>query len=118
MNFFLGTILLLDLVAKLILFKYFPSLLQLNSGVAFGLGNSWLAAIGLIPFIVAWLFTKKEGGGALWGLLVLAVIANQITRLTHGGVLDYLRLGSLYFNLTDIAILLIIGLLIYRVYKK
>lgn len=85
----------------------------LNTGVAFGVGSSWLVGIGLI--LLVWLGRQYRWQPRfIWVTLAIAFISNLIDRIRLGGIIDYLQLGSLHFNLADVVIVTCIVLLLSR----
>lgn len=75
----------------------------LNEGVAFGIGHEWLSGIGLL-LAISLAFLTKLIPRIEWIALIIAVAGNLIDRIFHHGIVDYLVIGPLHFNLTDVLI--------------
>ncbi len=98
-------VVLVDQAVKVI---FFPDDALINSGVAFGLGRSWLPSwlgIFLTASLVVWVIRQADGYIG-WDLVAGGGLANLVDRLVRGGVVDFIRpIGSFaWFNLADIAI--------------
>lgn len=120
LSFWLGILIIaLDRGIKLMLSRFWPDLLVRNQGIIFGhqnLSNRLLYLIFGLLLVLSFIIIKKpqrdEKFSFLGITLVLGgVISNLLDRLLKGAVLDYFKLGNLFFNLADIAI--IMGLIIY-----
>jgi len=72
----------------------------LNPGVSFGLSVDW-RLVGLI--LLAALMAKARLSSWSW-LVVAGGVSNIWDRLAYGGVVDWLHLGFLSFNLADMMI--------------
>lgn len=104
-------VLVADQILKIWLIKIHPEWVFINTGVAFGVGKSWYVLVGIVLLIAfGWIYRFQPRW--LWLALALAVLSNVIDRVIYGGVIDYMVLGTLKFNLADLLILSLIGLLI------
>lgn len=109
-------VLLLDQTFKLVIIKYFSSLLVVNRGVSFGLWASNLWLLVNLVIILGLYFLFKDS----WvkGLIIGGGISNLFDRLIRGAVIDYLHLGFLpIFNLADVFICLGVIMLIINIIK-
>lgn len=89
----------------------------INPGVAFGSGNTMTAILGIALLVTVGLAMRFQPR-PYWLSLCLAASFNLLDRVMTGGVIDYLTVGSISLNLSDIAIcilVLMIGLHIFRV---
>lgn len=85
-----------------------------NQGILFPNPNGWYWWLWLLAgvVIIISLFINQKSNLRLGEILILAgVLSNLIDRLFRGGVIDYLNIYGLFFNLADIFIIL--GLVIY-----
>lgn len=88
---------------------YYPNFVVINPGIAFSLGSVWLILIGI--GLLIWLAVQYQWRPRIvWLAIIAAFCSNLIDRLRIGGVIDYLRLYGLHFNLADI---IIVGLTCY-----
>lgn len=87
-------------------------LVRLNSGIAFGISSGWFSLIGLGLLVVVAYVTKGQPT-SLWRALSFPILANFIDRLWYGAVVDYLHLGPLTFNISDVLICTLVARLIY-----
>lgn len=100
----------LDEGLKLLALRLAPARILINHGVAFGLGNSIWLGIGAVIVVIIGATNRFKSLG--WRLLVGTVLTtNLLDRAWTGGVIDYLNLGPLHFNLSDLTIL---GLVIWQ----
>ena len=91
-----------DQISKLLALKY--SQPAFNSGIAFGVGeNIPLLAI-LIIFLVLFLSVGigRSGFGEIF--LLAGGAGNILDRLIYGKIVDWIKFGSLWFNLADVYI--------------
>jgi lipoprotein signal peptidase len=93
-----------------------PQLTTINTGIAFGLGSAAWTLIGILLFVLFGRITAFQPKKAWW-LLGAMTISNLIDRTRLGGVVDYITLGQLQLNLTDIAICTLV-LIIFLDTKK
>lgn len=108
-----------DQVIKLVLNQFKPDMLVQNQGIIFGsqnLNHNLLYLIfGLILFFSFIIMKKslKDKKFLILGLVLVlgGAASNLLDRFFKGAVIDYFKLGNLFFNLADIAILT--GLMIY-----
>src|SRR5688572_16563860 len=85
----------------------------INPGVAFSMGTVLLATVGIVTLSSLLAFERRYFS-LLTGLLI-ASLSNMADRWRHGGVIDYIKLGDMSFNLADALILVFTALLIYSV---
>jgi lipoprotein signal peptidase len=94
----------IELGIKDYLVDHFPDLVTINPGVAFGLGGSSSSLWGVALLIVLAILQRLRPLH-VWLTLIAIIFLNIIERLRFGGAVDYLELGGLRFNLSDIIIL-------------
>jgi lipoprotein signal peptidase len=104
----------LDQLVKSLLMRDWPQLVSLNPGLAFGLDNR-LLFLGFVLWIFVGRYLTDMKLRTSWYAIGLLGVSNLADRFGYGGVVDYLSLGSLHFNLADLLICAIISWLIYRV---
>ena len=94
-----------------------PSNTIINS--AFGLDIPFeLAILFLLPILAVSLFYTKAKPRYAWILLAVASLSNLYDRWRYGGVIDYINLYELKFNLTDIIICWLIYIIIKNQLKS
>lgn len=114
----LGILILgLDQFIKWWLGEFFPQALIENQGIIFGwrfLPMPWLWLIFCLLLIFAFSIIRKlqDNKKFLLGavLIISGALSNLVDRFLRENILDYFRLGKIYFNLADLAI--IAGLII------
>lgn len=114
---FIGTV-FLDQISKLIIVKYYPNLLVINQGTAFGfnLGIFFIPLYLLCIFLIYLMFKKHVFE---LSLILGAALSNFIDRLIRGGVVDFIQIKYWpSFNLADIFIVCALFLIIYKEYSK
>ncbi len=90
---------------------------SINSRLAFNLAHERWLVLGF--FLLSLLIWRKERYRIALMLIFCAALTNLLDRWRTGGVVDYLSLGNLYFNLADCLIVaLTVGLAITEITKK
>lgn len=109
-----GILLLLAIALSTHLYvSTFSNWCMINNGVAFGM-NIPLWPVVLAFLAVLWLAIKERKEALLWAI-VLASALNLLDRSVHGGVCDYIRIGTFpIFNLNDCIIVVSIFLLMIK----
>ncbi len=106
-----------DQVTKSILIARHSHYISGNAGVAFSLGSPGYALAGLILLLIGFWSTKKRPLD-LWLALLMAVSSNLFDRWRWGQIIDYLRLGSLHFNVTDCLIVGLVALIGFELLRR
>lgn len=80
-----------------------------NSGIAFGIGDFNLLFViihlGIVVLSFWYLYRREvQTLDIIFGGMVVASISNLIDRVLVGGVIDYLQLFNLWFNIADVAV--------------
>ena len=99
-----------DQILKLSAIKFFHPLL--NSGVAFGIGGNIPILAIIIVFLILFLSVSKGKLGFGEMLLLAGGAGNILDRLMYGKIVDWIKFGSLWFNLADVYIVGGIALII------
>ena len=96
------SLIFLDQISKLLSIKFLNAVS--NSGIAFGIGENiplWL----VIGFFLAVVFVAYRDRFKTGEIIFLAGGAgNILDRLMYGKIVDWIKFGSLWFNLADIYI--------------
>ena len=94
----------IDRAIKWAFMLYWPSFVFVNNGLIFSLqANFWLilAVSGVLIAVVAAFWFKSLG----FSLILAGAISNFIDRIAFGGVIDYIKISTGYFNFSDILII-------------
>lgn len=96
-------VILADQVSKEIVIRgHFPQ--TINQGFSFGLGAG-IGAWVLLALLSLVIFDSVKRGVRLPDLLIISGgFSNILDRIFHGGVIDWIRISSLWFNVADISI--------------
>lgn len=88
-----------DQILKVLAVKFFHPVF--NRGIAFGAGEDIPIALIMIAYAILalWIFRNKSGLGEM--LLLAGGAGNILDRLIIGNIVDWISLGSLWFNLAD-----------------
>ena len=91
-----------DQILKLLAINFFHP--AFNSGIAFGFGENIPMYAIIVVFLI--LFASIYRGGFKFGemLLLAGGAGNILDRLMYGKIVDWMRIGSLWFNLADVYI--------------
>lgn len=106
-------VLVLDQVLKNWLVAQHSSLVVINSNLAFGVGNQWGLGLGIGLLVIIFVLERSRSYN-VWIVLLIAILSNIIDRLHFGGVVDYINLVRLHFNLADGLVCFCLGLLTWR----
>lgn len=116
---------LFDQFSKWYLYKYYPTVMNINDGLLFGLSVrlnifAWVVLLAVLVTLVVRQSrletTKYQFSGEV--LIIAGVLSNFIDRVIRGGIVDYLYIGQyVYFNIADVVILIGI-IIICRKYVK
>jgi len=118
---FLG-ILVFDQSSKILIIKFFPDLIYKSRGVFNCPGFIWMSYF-IFLMVVFFLFFKKilfqnKTSIIIFGLVLGAGFSNIIDKAIYGGVLDWLSLFSLKFNLADFTLIIGGVILIYQFWRQ
>lgn len=116
MYWLIFSLIVIDTVIRYILYFWAPQQVVINSNVAFGQIPAVYAGIGLL--ILFYLMKQHPPDKRLAVLLFMSIGSLWFDRVVVDGVIDYLPLGSVRYNLTDVAFLTLIGSYGYTIYKK
>lgn len=97
-----GVLILDELVKTIALARGWPYVI--NSGFAFGLGEEVWSWAFLILLLAITIDCAKRGWRAPDLFIVSGGVGNVIDRLWVGGVVDWITLGTMWFNLSDVLI--------------
>lgn len=75
-----------------------------NSGIAFGIGKNVPVIITAVVFLILVLSVYKSKSGLGEMFLLAGGAGNILDRLMYGKIVDWIKLGSLWFNLADVYI--------------
>lgn len=75
----------------------------INRGVSFGLGQG-LAYWFVFVIVLMVLFWKMKGKGKFWIFIIAGGLGNIVDRVIYGGVVDWIGVAGLWFNLADVMI--------------
>lgn len=105
-----------DQILKLLASKFFHPVS--NTGIAFGIGeNIPIISIIIVYLLLALLVIKSKSGlGEV--LLFAGGAGNILDRLIYGKIVDWISLGSLWFNLADVYIAIGVGCIILEMIKE
>ena len=127
---FVGVPIGIDQLTKVVVKKFNVAPIYLNSGLINGICNQYpfvaiIINIVLLAVVVVFLikYPKRNLVEAAGLLMFGGVTSNLIDRAFHGGVIDYIKIGSLNaFNLADIVIcaslVMLVGGTFYRYLEK
>ena len=106
-----------DQILKLSAIRFFHPVL--NSGVAFGIGGNIPILAIIIVFLVLSLSVCRTKSGFGEMFLLAGGAGNILDRLLYGKIVDWIKFGSLWFNLADVyivagMILIISGIIFIR----
>lgn len=118
----IGSFLLLLFIDQLLKYTIQPKII--NQSIVFGLGDNMHSIIGIminsiaLLFLLIILFKKSlvKYEYVLYGLLLMG-LSNYVDRLVYGGVIDYIRVANIWFNIADLVINLILIYLIINILK-
>jgi len=108
-------VIVVDQLIKFIIVRFWPLLVSLNAGIAFGLAApAWLVALMFFILLtltgymwLSWNVEHRKGAIMPLALLLGGAFSNIVDRLTRGAVVDYLDLKVWpSFNLADAALVL------------
>ena len=105
-----------DQILKLSAIKFFHPLL--NSGVAFGIGGNIPILAIIIVFLILFLSVSKGKLGFGEMLLLAGGAGNILDRLMYGKIVDWIKFGSLWFNLADVYIAIGVGCIMLEMIKE
>ena len=107
----------LDQISKTLILKYFPQLVIINKGIAFGfLASDWWLLINLFILGLVVFFLKNKPAKSL---IIAGGVSNILDRLFRGGVVDFINIGFFpSFNLADFFICLGAGLVVLSYLKR
>lgn len=96
-------VILADQVSKEVVARgHFPQ--TVNQGFSFGLGTGIGTGV-LLALLSLVIFDSVKRGLRLPDLLIISGgFSNILDRFFHGGVIDWIRISSLWFNFADISI--------------
>jgi len=105
---------------KLVFLEYFSNFVLVNHGLVFGLGSkapTWVIFI-ILALILVWVL--RAGPQYILGLALIfgGGLSNFLDRLWRGGVVDFKMLWLTAFNLADLAIVIGVLILLYRLFGK
>lgn len=105
-----------DQILKLLASKFFHPVF--NTGIAFGIGeNIPIISIIIVYLLLALLVIKSKSGlGEV--LLFAGGAGNILDRLIYGKIVDWISLGSLWFNLADVYIAIGVGCILLEMIKE
>lgn len=105
-----------DQLFKFLALKFFHSVF--NRGIAFGLGENVPILLIIIAYsiLVLWILRNKSGLGEI--LLLAGGAGNILDRLIFGNIVDWIRLGNLWFNLADVYIAIGVGCIMLEMIKE
>ena len=122
-----GAVLVVDQVCKFLTENYFPSYLNKNSGLPFGITLPaptsqsglkffvvWAVTIALLIFILAAWKIFPTHRTAL-SLILGGALSNLADRINFGYVRDFLDIGVGTMNLADVAVWIGIGMLLFNI---
>ncbi|MCA9385458.1 signal peptidase II [Candidatus Dojkabacteria bacterium] len=112
-------IILVDHIIKFLFISYFPQKVFVNTGISFSFladTHSILTIVLHTCGVMVMVYLLKSSQPKIAFLLLLAGgLSNLIDRIVYGGVIDFIRIGSLpIFNFADSIINL--GLVIFIIY--
>lgn len=105
-----------DQILKLLAVKFFHP--TLNSGVAFGIGENIPVLATIIVYLILFISMYKSGFKYGEMLLLSGGAGNILDRLMYWKIVDWIKFGSLWFNLADVYITIGIGWMILEVIKE
>ena len=114
--FFAVSLVFLDQISKLLSLKFLRAVS--NSGAAFGIGENipfWLI-MGI--FLVVFLLAYQDGFKPEKMILLAGGTGNIFDRLMHGKIIDWIKLGHLWFNLADVYITIGVGWMMLAMIKE
>ena len=91
-----------DQILKLLAVKFFHP--AFNSGIAFGIGKNVPVIITAVVFLILALSIYKNKSGFGEMILLAGGAGNILDRLIYGKIVDWIKFGSLWFNLADVYI--------------
>ena len=97
-------IIAIDQIAKYAIVRV-SALHVLNRGFSFGIGQYSSGWIFVVVLFVVWFDAVKHGVRVADVLLLSGGVSNIIDRLIYRGVLDWIHIWTLWFNIADISIM-------------
>ena len=91
-----------DQILKFLAVKFFHP--AFNSGIAFGIGKNVPVIITAVVFLILALSIYKNKSGFGEMILLAGGAGNILDRLIYGKIVDWIKFGSLWFNLADVYI--------------
>ena len=91
-----------DQILKLFAINFFHPVF--NSGIAFGVGENIPVLSTIVVFLILFASIYKSGFKFGEMLLLAGGAGNILDRLIYGKIVDWIKFGSLWFNLADVYI--------------
>lgn len=93
---------LLDQISKFVAVQYLPQVV--NAGFSFGLGQGTTIWLFVILLVIVVFDSLKRGIQVPDACIISGGLSNILDRYFRGGVVDWIHLGPLWFNFSDISI--------------
>ncbi len=105
-----------DQIFKLLALKFFHPVF--NNGIAFGFGGDIPVMVTIIVFLILFLSVYKNKSGSGEMFLLAGGAGNILDRLLYGKIVDWIKFGSLWFNLADVYIVAGIIVIMVNVFMR